>query len=86
VQARHFDLLHDGPTPSAPTVVANRLRSLLLHVARVGFAGETPRVLVASGLLAHEADEVAAAFATCGLHERARRHAGGWGALTLVAM
>jgi ribosomal protein L11 methyltransferase len=86
VRARHFDLLHDGPTPSARTIVANLLRSLLLHVARVGFAGETPRVFVASGLLAHEADEVAAAFAARGLHERSRRHAGGWCALTLVAM
>jgi ribosomal protein L11 methyltransferase len=42
-------------------------------------------VLVASGLLAHEADEVAAAFAARGLHERSRRHAGEWAALTLVA-
>jgi len=84
VQARHADLLHDGPVPSAPTVVANLMRPLLLHVAAAGFAGEIPRTLVISGLLAHEADEVAAAFAALGLRERARRHGGEWAALTLV--
>ena len=84
VQARRHDLLRDGLAPSAPTVVANLMRPLLLHVAAAGFAGEPPRALVISGLLAHEADEVAAAFAAHGLHERARRHGGEWAALTLV--
>jgi ribosomal protein L11 methyltransferase len=85
VQARAFDLLRDGPPPGAPVVVANLLRPLLLHVAEHGFAGEQPRVLVASGLLAHEADEVATAFAAKrGLQERTRRHGGEWAALTLV--
>ncbi len=84
VQARHYDLLRDGPPPGAPTVVANLLRPLLLHVAATGFAGEPPRVLIAGGLLAHEADEVAAAFERHGLHERARRHGGEWAALLLV--
>jgi len=85
LEAHDFDLLRDGPAPSAPTVVANLLRPLLLQVAAEGFAGEDPRVLVASGLLAHEADEVAAAFARRGCHERSRRHGGEWAALTLVA-
>jgi ribosomal protein L11 methyltransferase len=85
VEARHYDLLRDGPPPSAPVVVANLLRPLLLHVAEQGFAGDQPRVLIASGLLAHEADEVAAAFARRGLHERGRRHSGEWAALTLRA-
>ncbi len=86
VEARHYDLLRDGRPPSAPVVVANLLRPLLLHVAREGFAGEPPRVLIAGGLLAHEAGEVAAAFAQrLGLHERARRHAGEWAALTLAS-
>lgn len=85
VEARRFDLLRDGPTPSAPTVVANLLRPLLLHVAATGFTGEPPRVLIAGGLLAGEADEVAAAFERGGLHEHARRHAGDWAALTLGA-
>jgi ribosomal protein L11 methyltransferase len=81
LSARHADLLRDGPVPSAPTVVANLMRPLLLHVAATGFAGEPPRVLVVSGLLAHEA---AAAFAPHGLRERERRHGGEWAALTLT--
>jgi ribosomal protein L11 methyltransferase len=85
VDVRRYDLLRDGPPPAAPTVVANLLRPLLLHVAAEGFAGEQPRVLIAGGLLAHEADEVAAAFARRGLHERARSHGGEWAALTLAA-
>jgi ribosomal protein L11 methyltransferase len=84
LDVRRFDLLRDGPPPAAPTVVANLLRPLLLHVAAEGFAGEQPRVLIAGGLLAHEADEVAAAFARRGLRERARSHGGEWAALTLV--
>jgi ribosomal protein L11 methyltransferase len=84
VQARRHDLLRDGPAPGAPTVLANLLRPLLLHVAAAGFAGEQPRTLIASGLLAHEADEVAAAFAgRAGLTERGRRHGGEWAALLL---
>jgi ribosomal protein L11 methyltransferase len=84
VEARRYDLLRDGPPPAAPAVVANLLRPLLLHVAEQGFAGEPPRVLIAGGLLAREADEVAAAFAGHGLHERTRRHSGQWAALTLA--
>jgi ribosomal protein L11 methyltransferase len=83
VQARRHDLLRDGPAPGAPTVVANLLRPLLLRVAADGFAGPAPDVLVASGLLAHEGDEVAAAFARHGLREAARRHGGEWVALLL---
>jgi len=84
VQARHGDLLRDGKVPSAPTVVANLVRPLLAHVARVGFDGEPPRVLVVSGLLHDEADEIVAAFAAHGLRERTRRRGGEWAALTLV--
>jgi len=44
-----------------------------------------PDALIASGLLAAEADEVAAAFAeTMGLREASRRHAGEWAAVLLV--
>lgn len=85
VDAERFDLLRDGPAPSAPTVAANLLRPLLLEVARAGFAGVPPRVLVASGLLRHEADEVAAAFAAHGLRETARRESAEWAALLLRA-
>jgi ribosomal protein L11 methyltransferase len=81
VQARRHDLLRDGPAPSAPTVAANLLRPLLLRVAADGWAGAPPRVLVVSGLLRHEADEVAAAFAP--LREAARREAGDWAAVLL---
>jgi ribosomal protein L11 methyltransferase len=84
VQARRHDLLRDGPAPGAPTVLANLLRPLLLRVARDGFAGAPPDALVASGLLAHEGDEVAAAFARHGLRETARRHGGEWVALLLT--
>src|SRR4051794_36198595 len=84
VRAERFDLLRDGPAPAAPTIAANLLRPLLLAVARAGFAGDPPRVLVASGLLRHEADEVTAAFERFGLAERARRETAEWSALLLA--
>jgi ribosomal protein L11 methyltransferase len=86
VAARPFDLLFDGPPPCAPTVLANLLRPLLLHVAAHGFeGGATPEVLIASGLLAEEADEVACALeASLGLREGARRRSGDWAALLLL--
>jgi ribosomal protein L11 methyltransferase len=85
VTAARHDLLHDGPAPGAPVVLANLLRPLLLRVAADGFTGTQPDVLIASGLLAHEADEVAAAFAGAhGLREADRRHGGEWAALLLV--
>ena len=78
MRAERFDLLRDGPAPTAPTVTANLLRPLLLAVARAGFAGEPPRTLIASGLLRHEADEVAAAFAAtaCASAAAAKRRSG----------
>lgn len=85
VAATRHDLVHDGPVAGAPVVLANLLRPLLLRVAADGFTGPQPDVLIASGLLAHEADEVAAAFAaSLGLREAARRHGGEWAALLLV--
>jgi ribosomal protein L11 methyltransferase len=83
VAARRFDLIRDGRVPTAPLVLANLLRPLLLCVARAGFDGEPPRVLIASGLLEHEADEIVAAFTRHGLHEAERRADGGWAALRL---
>jgi ribosomal protein L11 methyltransferase len=83
VQARRHDLMRDGPAPGAPTVLANLLRPLLLRIAQDGFADAEPAVLIVSGLLAHEGDEVAAAFAPHGLRETARRHGGEWVALLL---
>lgn len=83
VDARRFDLIRGGPAPTAPTVLANLLRPLLLCVARAGFDGPPPATLIASGLLAHEADEVAGAFGRHGLREADRRHGGEWAALLL---
>jgi ribosomal protein L11 methyltransferase len=84
VDAARFDVLRDGPAPSAPTVAANLLRPLLLAVARAGFQEPQPRSLVASGLLRHEADEVSAALAArTGLTEYARLEEGDWAALLL---
>jgi ribosomal protein L11 methyltransferase len=85
IDARRHDLLRDGPAPGAPLVLANLLRPLLLRIAADGFAGAQPDVLIASGLLPSEGDEVAAAFAARGLRERERRTTEGWCALLLAA-
>jgi ribosomal protein L11 methyltransferase len=80
--------LRSDPVPAAPLVLANLLQPLLLGYARVlgGSGGPAaPRTLIASGLLVHEADEIAAAFAALGLHERDRRERGEWAALLLAA-
>jgi len=73
--------LRSDPIPTAPVVLANLLRPLLLdYAARLT---EPPRALIASGLLTHEADEIAAFFAAHGLRERDRRERGEWAALLL---
>ena len=75
--------LRSDPIPTAPVVLANLLRPLLLdYAARLA---EPPVVLIASGLLVHEADEIARAFAGHGLRERDRRERGEWAALLLAA-
>jgi ribosomal protein L11 methyltransferase len=84
VQVRRFDLREER-VPGAPTVLANLLRPLLLRIAQDGFDGGAPDALLASGLLAHEADEVAAAFAPHGLREAGRRTSAEWAALLLRA-
>lgn len=84
VAVDRFDLIRGGPAPTAPLVLANLLRPLLLCVARAGFqGGEAPRTLIASGLLTHEADEIAAAFGPHGLRETDRRTSAEWAALVL---
>jgi ribosomal protein L11 methyltransferase len=85
LDVRRVDLRSD-PIPAAPAVLANLLRPLLLDYAaalRTDRAPDPPRTLIASGLLTHEADEVAAAFAPHGLREQARRERGEWAALLL---
>ena len=74
---RH-DLRRDPP-PAADTVAANLMRPLLLQVAEL--MTDKPQALILSGLLDHEADEVAAAFAP--LVERRRLSLKGWSALLL---
>jgi ribosomal protein L11 methyltransferase len=82
LETRRLDLRHD-PVPPAPTVLANLLRPLLLDYAAA--LSDPPRTLIASGLLVHEAAEVASAFAPHGLRERERRERGEWAALLLAA-
>jgi ribosomal protein L11 methyltransferase len=82
VDVARADLRRDE-LPWAPTVTANLLRPLLLQLAE-RLPAEAPRTLIASGLLGHEADEVAAAFGSAGLREAARRVEGEWAALLLV--
>ena len=81
VEAWRADLRTD-PLPAAPTITANLLRPLLL-VAAQRLPAPPPDVLIASGLLVAEGDEVAAAFAAHGLREDARRAEGEWAALRL---
>jgi len=67
----------------APTVVANMTAPVLLAVAdQLANDGEV-HTLVCSGLLPHELDETAAAFAPAGLSEVDRRIDGDWAALLL---
>jgi ribosomal protein L11 methyltransferase len=71
--------LRREPAPDADAIAANLMRPLLLRVAEL--MRRPPRALVASGLLDHEADEVAAAFA--GLRETRRLSDRGWTAVLL---
>jgi ribosomal protein L11 methyltransferase len=79
-RVERFNLRDEAP-PSANVVAANLMRPLLLRVAAL-MQGR-PVALIASGLLEHEADEVAAAFAP--MHQRRRLSDGGWSALLLSA-
>lgn len=82
VEVERLDLRRDAPPP-ASTMAANLLRPLLLDLAAV-LVEPPPERLVAGGLLAAEADELAAAFAERhGLRELARRERGEWAALLL---
>ena len=78
-QVERLDLRR-APAPSADLILANLMRPLLLQVA--ARMDSDPRLLVASGLLDEEAEEVAAAFEH--LRERRRISDGGWTALLLA--
>ena len=83
LELRRSDLRAEPlPAGSMTTVLANLLRPLLLVLAD-RLPDRPPRTLIASGLLAGEADEIAAAFAARGLRERDRRLEGEWAALAL---
>jgi len=73
--------LREQPAPTADFVTANLMCPLLLRVAEL--MEDRPRALIASGLLDHEADKVAAAFSP--LRERRRVLDQGWCALLLRA-
>src|SRR3954449_3253406 len=73
--------LRGTAAPRADVVAANLMRPLLLRVAEL-WEGAPPVTLIVSGLLDHEADEVAAAFAP--LTERKRLSSLGWSALLLA--
>jgi ribosomal protein L11 methyltransferase len=79
-RVERFDL-RGGPPPSADVVAANLMRPLLLRLAEL--MRPRPPVLIASGLLDDEPDDVAAAFAP--LAERRRLTLQGWSALLLRA-
>ncbi len=72
--------LRSDPLPAASVMTANLVRPLLLELARR--MPESLQVLIASGLLEGEADELAAAFGR--LRERRRLQSEGWSALLLV--
>jgi ribosomal protein L11 methyltransferase len=72
--------LRNTPAPKADVVAANLMRPLLLRVAEL-WDGDLPPALILSGLLDHEAGEVAAAFAP--LRERKRLSSLGWSASLL---
>jgi ribosomal protein L11 methyltransferase len=71
--------LRAGAPPLSGVVAANLMRPLLLELKEAMKSG--PSVVIASGLLDHEADEVGAAFAP--LRERRRLSLKGWTALLL---
>jgi ribosomal protein L11 methyltransferase len=76
---RRANLREEAP-PAADVVAANLMRPLLLRVAEL--IDHRPDALILSGLLDHEADEVAVAFAP--LTERRRLSDRGWTALLLT--
>jgi ribosomal protein L11 methyltransferase len=83
VAVRRHDL-RVAPTPQAQMIVANLLAPLLLAwEQRLAQADGLPKRLIASGMLTHEADAVANAFAARGMIESRRRTSGEWAALLL---
>lgn len=88
LDVRRYDLRVDPVEASvAATVAANLLAPLLMEWARrLTATAVVPERVICGGLLAHEGDEVAAAFAKSGLHEVTRRAGGEWISLLLERM
>ncbi len=83
VDVRHGDVRHGG-LPAAATAAANLLGPLLLDLARqIGDPLQAPHRLIAGGLLATEAEVVAAAFGRRGFAPSQQRVRGEWAALLL---
>jgi ribosomal protein L11 methyltransferase len=82
VEARAHDLREGAPW--APTVLANLPKPVLLEIAgrldRLAHDLAPATRIIASGMLAAEADEVVAAF---GIHERRRLELDGWAGVVL---
>jgi ribosomal protein L11 methyltransferase len=81
LDVRDFDMRSEQ-APEADVAAANVLAGPL--VAWAAFQRELPRTLILSGLLAAEADRVAAAYAQRGHAARDRRVSGEWAALLLT--
>jgi ribosomal protein L11 methyltransferase len=81
---RRFDL-REQAVPATRLVLANLLGPLLLHwAAQMASDGRKhPRQIIASGLLAGEADPIVTAFAGSGYTEARRMERGEWAALLL---
>jgi ribosomal protein L11 methyltransferase len=75
LDVRRVDLRTE-PVPVATTVVANLLTPLLVRCAPA--LGQGARQVIASGILAEEAERVVAAFGPVDLRERARYQDGDW--------
>jgi ribosomal protein L11 methyltransferase len=80
----HWSNLAATPAPWAPTVTANLTVDLLAAIAADALE-RAPERMIASGVLAARAGEVADAFARHGLVEAERRVQGEWAAVLLEA-
>jgi ribosomal protein L11 methyltransferase len=80
--AFHRMNLRESLPELAPTAVANMTSPILKAVAG-HLDSELPWVLILSGILPNELDEVADAFVPSGYSERDRRQIGDWAALLL---
>ncbi len=77
--------IRSGLPAGRPVVTANLLSPLLIYWASqlLESPDHVPGLILASGVLTHEADAVTAAFAPAGLAEEQRRTHGDWAALLL---